>query len=237
MAEVRRKPPALFDRTLGEWQPTPQYIPFPEFQEPPLPANPVPPIRIRLLSELEVEFPHVQPKYQRFPYFEQPASPVIAYRYGQDVLARPEAFIIPRHLPFPYFEQPGLPHDPEDRHSIYFIDETKAFVAPRFLPFPYRPEAPPPPIPDMDWTEEAIQSQSRWYGQSFAYDEGKWLPLVPDPPLPAGWEGDYGRLFEWIREQGARILYTVPDELGILVVVETPLGDASGWYFYKHSQQ
>ena len=105
MAQGRRKTPAIPDRTLGEWQPTPQFIRIP--------------------------LPGVQPAA---------ANPVVPFRYGRDVLAWPEAFVVARHLPFPYWQE--MPASPGigfryGRDIRDILESDRAFSLPHFLPYPW----------------------------------------------------------------------------------------------------
>lgn len=55
------------------------------------------------------------PQVNDFVIFREPplpASPIIAYRYGQDVLAWLDAFVAPHHLPFPYWQEPPAAANP-----------------------------------------------------------------------------------------------------------------------------
>lgn len=89
----------------------PHFLPFPYFQEPPLAANPVIPIRSRLLSELaipplpEASYPQYLPVFQPPPLAANPVLPILVAR---DILADIPAFVAPHFLPFPYFQEPGL---------------------------------------------------------------------------------------------------------------------------------
>lgn len=109
MAETKRKTPAIPERYLGERWVVPQFIEFPEFQEPPAPANPVIPfVRGQWLADDEPLLPEgAFSHYWPFPYFEQPpppANPVIGYVYGYSLREHPVVFMGGRFSSFPYFQ-------------------------------------------------------------------------------------------------------------------------------------
>ena len=74
-------------------------------------------------------------------------SPVIGYRYGQDVLAGPQAFILPRFLPFPYWQ--SAPANPVIgfRYGRDVLAWPDAFVPPTYQRFPYFEQPANPPVP------------------------------------------------------------------------------------------
>lgn len=146
MAETKRRPPAIFDRALGEYQPTPSVGRVVPFQEPPLPASPVIAFRYgQWLGDAVKPLVGTGPRHLPFPYFEQPpppASSVITFRYGQDVLGQAKASVKPRFLPFPYWQEPppaaANPVIPiRLGQGVLVRSELEAFVPPQVLPFPY----------------------------------------------------------------------------------------------------
>lgn len=146
MTETKRRTPAIFDRALGEWQPPPQYIPFPEFEQPPPPASPVIGYRYGQWIGDAVEPLFVRPEYQRFPYFQEPpaaANPVIAYRLGQWLgdAVEPLIGVTARHLPFPYFEQPPPAANPVIifRYGQLLLDDPTVPISGRYFQYPYSP--------------------------------------------------------------------------------------------------
>lgn len=165
MAETKRRAPAVFDRTLGEWQPTPQYVAFPEFQEPPLPANPVIGYRYGQDVLLRLEA-FVAPRHLPFPYWQEPpvepARLVIPFLRGQwigDELP-PLVGTAPRHFPFPYFEQPPPPLASPViafRYGKVGVWPADIPVTGLFIAFPFVVgEAPPAPstAEDLWWCRE-----------------------------------------------------------------------------------
>lgn len=187
MAEIRRRTPAIPDRS-GEWLYQSQYIPLSEFQEPPPPANPVIPFRTRLLSELDVEpLPEGSyPRYLPFPYLDPslfPASPVLPFRYGKDVLADLPAFVAPRFLPFPYFQEPPPTANPvvPFRYGQDVLTDTQAFVVPHYLPFPYFQEPPTPasPVPPYRYGKDVLADVPAFVAPRFLP-----FPYFQEPPPP-----------------------------------------------------
>lgn len=97
---------------------------------------------------------------------EAPANAVIAFRYGRDVLAGPEAFVTPRFLPFPYWQEPpATPANPVlgFRYGRDVLEGPSAFVPPHYLPFPYFEQPASSLIPvrygrDVLWVPEALVS-------------------------------------------------------------------------------
>lgn len=140
MGQERRKTPAIADRLSDEHQfGRVRYSPIVPFQVPPPVPNPIISIVSRLLAELNVEFPYVQPHYQRFPYFEQElpaANPTIVFRHGQWLgdTVTPLIGVWPRHLPFPYFQ--ALPSTTIlFRYGYPLLQREVAFVIPQLVWF------------------------------------------------------------------------------------------------------
>ena len=151
MGQLKRKAPAIVDRRAAEHPYTrARFSPLVVFQEPPAVASPVIPVRSRLLSELSVELlpEGAYPKYQRFPYLDAslfPASPVVPFRYGRDVLAWSEAFGIPAFQRFPYWQEAPLAANPvvPYRFGRGVLEAEQAFVSPQYQRFPYFQEPAP----------------------------------------------------------------------------------------------
>lgn len=193
MADIKRRPPAIFDRALGEWHPQPHYQRFPYFAQLAA-ANPVIPARYGR-DILPRDEARVDPKFGPFPYFEQPASPVIPPRMGQDVLARDEArpAVDPQFLPFPYFKQP-LAANPvigvRIGRDISLRDE--AFVAAHFLVFPYFQAPPNPGIPlrlgqDILKRDMATPWAHPRFGPFPYFEQPAPAPANPAIPFRRGW--------------------------------------------------
>jgi hypothetical protein len=119
--------------------------PFPKpqfFQVVPVAVTPLIPFRTRRLSEL------VAPDPRRYPFFEYKslvevaaaeAKPVIAFRYGRDVLAAPPAFVPSQFGEFPYWQPAPAAANPviPFRYGRELLEDRRAFVLPRYHAFPY----------------------------------------------------------------------------------------------------
>lgn len=192
MAETKRRTPAIFDRQLGEHFPGPKVNAFVLFQEPPPPANPVIPFRVRLLSELDVvplpEGSH--PRYLPFPYLDAslfPASPVIGLRYGRPLLDDPQLLVGPQRFPFPYFQAVLAAANPVIAYRMRQLAElgVEPIVAfPQRFPFPYFEQPAPAPansvIPFLmrrmeELAVEAVVARPQFY----PLVPGQFAPVAP----------------------------------------------------------
>lgn len=152
MAETKRRSPAVFDRALGEWQPQPQFIAFPEFQEaPPAPANPVIAFRIgQDVLRYEDWSRWAKPQYFFFPEFEQPApapaNPVIEFRQARIHLLPPEAFVLPQSSFAFRSEEPPAPANPviAFRMGQMQLQRAEMLVLAQYQRFPYVSTVAPP---------------------------------------------------------------------------------------------
>jgi len=90
--------------------------------------------------------PHVRGGYFRFPYFNEnfPRSP-IPYRYGQDILQGPQAWVPPAYQRFPYFND-NFPRNPIPwRYGQDVLQPERAFLPLGFQRFPFFQEPPAAP--------------------------------------------------------------------------------------------
>ena len=140
---------------------TGEYQRFPYLDPSLFPASPVIPPLTRRLAELDtVPLPEgAYPKYQRFPYLDAtlfPTSPVIGMRYGQDILADPQALVPPAYERFPYFSVTPLPASPVIPIQIRLLAELDAVplpvgAGPQYQRFPYLDATlfPASPVPGL----------------------------------------------------------------------------------------